>query len=343
MVYAAASHFKAQANFKPTNGSPREIHVLARGDIRNPLELANPGSIPVLSETGRFELADNHAEGDRRAALALWLTQRKQPLTWRSIVNRIWQHHFGKGIVNSPNDFGRMGRLPTHPELLDYLAQQFRDNGQSIKELQRLIVTSSVYRQGSKHDTKNHLIDNSNQYLWRMNRRRLSAEEIRDSILSATGLLNDTQGGPGFYLFKLEHPEHSPHYEYHKYDPTNPLSYRRAVYRFVVRSQPDPFMTILDCADSSQSTPVRDETITSVQALAFLNNKFNLAMAERFSESLQDEAADITSQVRTAFSRMTGRLPTSQEQAEFEQYARKHDLKNFCRILFNLNEFIYLD
>jgi len=343
MVYAASAHFKTEGNFKSTNGNPREIRVLARGDIRNPLDLAQPGSIAVLSETGRFELADNHAEGDRRAALALWLTQREQPLTWRSIVNRIWQHHFGKGIVNSPNDFGRMGQLPTHPELLDWLAQQFRDNGQSIKDLQRLIVTSSVYRQSSKHDTKNHLIDNSNQYLWRMNRRRLSAEEIRDSILSATGVLNDTQGGPGFYLFKLEHPQHSPHYEYHKYDPTNPMSYRRAVYRFVVRSQPDPFMTILDCADSSQSTPVRDETITSVQALAFLNNKFNLAMGQKFSESLQQSSTDITSQVQTAFSRMIGRLPTTQEQSELEQYAREHDLENLCRILFNLNEFIYLD
>ena len=343
MVYAAASDFKAQGNFKPTNGNAREIRVLARGDIRNPLGLAQPGSVAVLSETGRFALADNHAEGDRRAALALWLTQREQPLTWRSIVNRIWQHHFGNGIVNSPNDFGRMGQLPTHPELLDWLAQQFRDNGQSIKDLQRLIVTSSVYRQSSKHDTKNHLIDNSNQYLWRMNRRRLSAEEIRDSILSATGVLNGTQGGPGFYLFKLEHPQHSPHYEYHKYDPTNPMSYRRAVYRFVVRSQPDPFMTILDCADSSQSTPVRDETITSVQALAFLNNKFNLAMAQKFSESLQQSSTDITSQVQIAFSRMIGRLPTTQEQSELEQYAREHDLENLCRILFNLNEFIYLD
>ena len=343
MVYAAASDFKAQGNFKPTNGNAREIRVLARGDIRNPLGLAQPGSVAVLSETGRFALADNHAEGDRRAALALWLTQREQPLTWRSIVNRIWQHHFGNGIVNSPNDFGRMGQLPTHPELLDWLALQFRDNGQSIKDLQRLIVTSSVYRQSSKHDTKNHLIDNSNQYLWRMNRRRLSAEEIRDSILSATGVLNGTQGGPGFYLFKLEHPQHSPHYEYHKYDPTNPMSYRRAVYRFVVRSQPDPFMTILDCADSSQSTPVRDETITSVQALAFLNNKFNLAMAQKFSESLQQSSTDITSQVQTAFSRMIGRLPTTQEQSELEQYAREHDLENLCRILFNLNEFIYLD
>ncbi len=343
MVYAAASDFKAQGNFKPTNGNAREIRVLARGDIRNPLGLAQPGSVAVLSETGRFALADNHAEGDRRAALALWLTQREQPLTWRSIVNRIWQHHFGNGIVNSPNDFGRMGQLPTHPELLDWLAQQFRDNGQSIKDLQRLIVTSSVYRQSSKHDTKNHLIDNSNQYLWRMNRRRLSAEEIRDSILSTTGVLNGTQGGPGFYLFKLEHPQHSPHYEYHKYDPTNPMSYRRAVYRFVVRSQPDPFMTILDCADSSQSTPVRDETITSVQALAFLNNKFNLAMAQKFSESLQQSSTDITSQVQTAFSRMIGRLPTTQEQSELEQYAREHDLENLCRILFNLNEFIYLD
>ena len=110
-----------------------------------------------------------------------------------------------------------------------------------------------------------------------MNRRKLSAEEIRDSILQVSGRLNNQMGGPGYYLFKLEHPQHSPHYEYHLHDPNDVTSHRRSIYRFIVRSQPDPFMTILDCADSSKSTPLRDETLTSIQALALLNNKFNLA------------------------------------------------------------------
>ncbi|MEZ6144862.1 MAG: DUF1553 domain-containing protein [Planctomycetaceae bacterium] len=154
-----------------------------------------------------------------------------------------------------PNDFGRMGQLPTHPELLDWLAVEFRDNGGSFKHLHRLIVTSAVYRQASTHNEANALIDASNQYLWRMNRRRLSAEEIRDTLLAVSGQLNDQMGGPGYYLFELERTEHSPHYEYHKHDPSDPASHRRSVYRFIVRSQPDPFMTTLDCADSSQSTP----------------------------------------------------------------------------------------
>ena len=117
-----------------------------------------------------------------------------------------------------------------------------------------------------------------------MRRRRLSAEEIRDSILSVSGALDRRPGGPGYYLFELEKTDHSPHYEYHKFDPADPKSHRRTVYRFIVRSQPDPWMTTLDCADSSQSTPRRNETLTSLQALSLLNNRFNLVMAERFSE-----------------------------------------------------------
>ncbi len=283
MVYAAATEFGVQGNFRPTGGKPRPVHVLHRGNVLDPREEVQPGTIPLPGhEQFEFVLPPDSNEADRRAALARWVADKENPLTWRSIVNRIWQYHFGQAIVGSPNDFGRMGRRPTHPELLDWLAVEFRDGGQSFKKLHRLIVTSSVYRQSSAGNAEFAKIDGSNQFLWRMNRRRLEAEEIRDSILAVSGRLDDSMGGPGFYLFELEKTAHSPHYEYHKFDPNDPESHRRSIYRFIVRSQPDPLMTTLDCADSSQSTPKRNETLTSLQALSLLNNRFNLAMVAAF-------------------------------------------------------------
>ncbi|MEC9096494.1 MAG: DUF1553 domain-containing protein, partial [Planctomycetota bacterium] len=343
MVFAAATDFVAIANFKPTMGKPRPIKVLHRGDILQEREGTQPGTIPLLNEDGVFSLAGDHTEGDRRVALAEWVVRRDQPLTWRSIVNRIWLYHFGQGIVTTPNDLGRMGQLPTHPELLDWLALEFRDHGQSFKHLHRLILLSSTYRQTSEHHAANSQIDNGNQYLWRMNRRKLSAEEIRDSILKVSGRLNNQMGGPGYYLFKLEHPQHSPHYEYHLHDPNDVTSHRRSVYRFIVRSQPDPFMTILDCADSSKSTPLRDETLTSIQALALLNNKFNLAMAEHFASDLRLVHATEAEQIRHGFFRLTGRLPTDSEAPALTAYVDQHGLENLCRLLYNLHEFVFVD
>ena len=344
MVYAAATHFDPQGNFKPTGGIPRTIHVLHRGNETQPKHVAWPGVVP-LSQDARttFELPENHSEADRRAALALWITQPEHPLTWRTITNRIWQHHFESPVVDSPNDFGRMGQLPTHPELLDWLTQQFLSNGQSIKALQKLIVMSATYRQSSDNREDGIAADSGNQYLWRMNRRKLSAEELRDSILAVSGKLDLQMGGPGYYLFDLEKPEHSPHYEYSKFDPNDSRSHRRSIYRFIVRSQPDPFMTVLDCADSSQSTPKRNETLTSLQALSLLNNAFNLAMARHFASDIQSASSSRQDQIRVAFSRVTGRHPTLDEFNALTIYAETHGLDNMCRMLFNLSEFIFID
>jgi hypothetical protein len=236
-----------------------------------------------------------------------------------------------------------MGAQPTHSELLDWLAIEFRDNGQSLKQLHRMIVTSSVYRQSSDFDSSNAAIDSSNQFLWRMDRRRLTAEEIRDSILVASGSLDTSMGGPGFYLFKLEKTEHSPHFEYHQFDQADPQSHRRSIYRFIVRSQPDPYMTTLDCADSSQSTPRRVETLTSLQALSLLNNRFNLEMANRFANRLQTESHQPDVQVDRAMMLVAARLPSDEERSELVEYAEKHGLPNMCRMLFNLSEFVFLD
>lgn len=344
MVYAGATHFSPQGNFRPTKGKPRMVHVLNRGNIGEPLAEAIPGAIPLpTAESPRFQLAADHQESERRAALARWVTSPDHPLTWRSIVNRIWQYHFARAIVDSPNDFGRMGRSPTHPELLDWLAVEFRDGGQSFKKMHRLIVKSAVYRQLSAFQPEFAEIDAGNQFLWRMNRRRLSAEEIRDSILAVSGKLDRKMGGPGFYLFALEKTAHSPHYEYHKFDPADTKSHRRTIYRFIARSQPDPYMTTLDCADSSQSTPRRVETLTALQTLAMLNNRFNLKMAEYFADRLEKENATPAEQIEQATKLLIGRPPTAEEATKFAAYADEHGMANLCRMMFNLSEFIYLD
>ena len=158
-----------------------------------------------------------------------------------------------------------------------------------------------------------------------------------------SGALDSKMGGPGFYLFELEKTAHSPHYEYHKFDPNDPASHRRSIYRFIVRSQPDPWMTTLDCADSSQSTPRRNETLTSLQALSLLNNTFNLEMARRFASRVEQEAGDLESQVQRAIGLVLQRPASETEQAELVAYARSHGLPNLCRMLFNLSEFVFLD
>lgn len=344
LVYAAATDFKQQGQFKPTMGKPRTIHVLNRGNILNPQHEVGPGVFPVFDgEPVSFNLDQFKSESARRAALAEWITRKDHPLTWRSIVNRIWLWHFGKGIVETPNDFGRMGQPPSHPELLDWLACEFRDSGGSFKHLHRLILTSATYNQSSRIDPSKAQVDSGNRYLWRMNRRRLEAEELRDSILSVSGALDKSLGGPGFYLFALEKTDHSPHYEYYKFDPSDSKSHRRSVYRFIVRSQPDPFMTTLDCADSSQSTPKREETLTALQALSLLNNKFTLHMSKRFAQRLKNSAFGMRDQIKMGFKLVTGRLPHPTELGSLTDYGTKHGMPNLCRVLFNLSEFTYLD
>lgn len=351
-VYAGTVH-QGSGNFRGRYGlGPREIRVLHRGDVNNPRQVVQPGAVPLApGMPAEFDLPPDADEGQRRVALAEWITHRDHPLTWRSIVNRVWLYHFGRGIVDTPNDFGRGGQLPTHPDLLDWLAVEFRDGGQSLKTLHRLICTSAVYRQTaeSRRDTSidsapdPRLVDADNQWLWRMNRRRLTAEEIRDTVLSVAGILDLTMGGPGFQDFVIERPEHSPHYEYHKYDPEDPRTHRRAVYRFLVRSQPQPFMDTLDCADPSMSVPKREETLTSLQALTMLNNRFMVAMAKHFASRLMRERATLEEQLSLGFQLITGRIPTDDELRDLLAYAQEFGLPNACRVMLNLNEFVFVD
>ncbi|MEM9660375.1 MAG: DUF1553 domain-containing protein, partial [Planctomycetota bacterium] len=295
---------------------------------------------PELAE--HFELPVEHDERRRRAALAEWIVDRRNPLTWRSIVNRVWHYHFGRGICDTPNDFGLMGSRPTHPQLLDWLAVEFRDDGQSLKELHRLIVTSAVYRQSSRHDEQLTKIDGGNRYLWRMNRRKLEAEAVRDAVLAVAGKLDPTPGGPGFRAFGFV-DDHSPHYDYEQHDPDDATSQRRSIYRFIVRSVPDPFMTTLDCADPSLNVAKRNETLTPVQALALMNNRLIVRMSEHFATRVNELGETAEQRVEAAFRLALSRPPDATERSRLTAIATRYGLPNACRAIFNLNEFVFVD
>lgn len=328
-------------------GRPRTIHVLNRGSVTTPGEEVGPGALNCIEgPLARFQIPADASEGARRQHLAAWLTDLQNPLPWRSLANRIWQFHFGRGLVDTPGDFGRMGSKPSHPELLEYLAAQLREC-ESIKQLHRLIVTSATYRQTSTAEptlvAAAEPVDAENYFYWRMNRRRLEAEAVRDAVLHAAGRLDLRMGGPSFQDFVIDKPEHSPHYEYHLHDPTDPSSHRRAVYRFVVRSQTQPFLTVMDCADPSMLVAKRNVTISPLQSLALLNNQLMLVMAAECANQAEEVGATIEQQVTSAFRNALSRDPSAAELSALSQYANNHGLANTCRVIYNLNEFVFID
>ncbi len=342
LVYAAAAEFSAQGNFKPTGGKPRPIHLLHRGDLKAPGERLQPGLPPLWpGAAAEFKLPAGAPEASARAELAQAISSRDNPLFWRSMANRLWQWTFGQPLVGTPNDFGRMGLPPTHPELLDFLARRLRDDPRhSLKALVRLLVTSAAYRRASSHDPANARLDAGNAHLWRAQRRRLSAEEFRDSLLAVSGALRqEPRGGPSFQDFVIEKPQHSPHYEYHLHDPEDPASHRRSVYRFVVRSQPQPLLTTLDCADPSLSVARRDESTTALQALSQWNHRLVEAMARRLAQRLRAGDDPVTEACRLVL----GRPPTAVERPLLQDHLQAEGLESLARVIFNLNAFIYLD
>jgi hypothetical protein len=342
MVYAATNDFAPQGSFTPSKG-PRAIHLLRRGDVQSPGPLVNPGALACISGLPHeFALTDPNHEGERRAALAAWIVDPANPLTYRSIVNRVWQHHFGRGIVDTANDFGRMGSLPTHPELLDWLSIELRRGGASLKRLHRMIVCSAVYRQSSRYAPQGGGIDADNRYLWRMNRRRLDAEALRDAALAVGGRLDTSMGGPSVRWFGFE-DDHSPRYQYDAFDVDSPAGRRRSIYRFIVRSVPDPFMECLDCPDPSLWMPKRTVTLTAIQALAAWNNRFMVRQAEHFAARVARETSDPSAQARRAYLLAMGRPPDERDWPMLLEFSAEHGLANVCRVLFNSNEFMFID
>ena len=273
------------------------------------------------------------------------------------MVNRIWQHHFGRGIVKSASDFGQLGTGPTHPDLLNWLAVEFPKRGWSIKDMHRLIMTSSTYRMSSKGSKPGLDKDPDNKWFWRFNMRRLTAEEVRDSMLAVSGNLNLKMGGPSIFP---EMPEEvlrtsskfkaGGFWRVSKGD----AKYRRSVYIFVRRSMLMPIMTNFDFADTDQACAVRFTSVRPTQALSQMNSKFSTDQAALFAERLKREAGDDTSkQVALAIKLATQRAADAKDVADNlkfikqmqEQFGRTPDeaLRDFCLLVLNLNEFYFID
>jgi hypothetical protein len=318
---------------------PGPTHILVRGD---PVRKGDPVSAAALTVVRpSLQLAATTPEAERRLALARWIADRSNPLTARVLVNRIWHYHFGQGIVATPSDFGFNGGRPSHPELLDWLASEFADNGGRWKPLHRLILLSATYQQSSGADARGLAIDRNNHLLWRMTPRRLEAEAIRDAFLAVSGQLRRTMGGPGYDLWE---PNTNYVYVYKPKAELGPNDFRRMIYQFKPRSQQDPTFGVFDCPDAALAKPRRTTSTTVLQALNLLNGRLLLQQAEFFAERLRRETGnDPGKQVELAFQLAFGRKPTALEQTAGIILIREHGTAAFCRAVYNANEFVYVD
>lgn len=336
------------------SGTPPQTYVLLRGNPAVKGDPVEPQFIEVLNPPKPVLLPAQRSSG-RRLALANWISSPNNPLTARVMVNRLWQYHFGRGIVRSPNNFGLQGERPTHPELLDWLAGEFVSRGWSLKAMHRLIMTSAAYRMSSAGQAEALQADPQNDLFWRFDMRRLTAEEIRDSILSLTGTLNLKMYGPGVFVDiprEVMAGQSQPGSGWGHSPPAEQA--RRSIYIKVKRSLLTPILESFDAAETDRSAPVRFVTTQPTQALGMINGSFLNQQAELLAERLSREAGEnVTEQVRLGLQLVTMRPPT---QVEVErgvhliESLRGQDgastqtaAKFFCLMALNLNELIYLD
>ena len=319
------------ASFK----EPATTWLLRRGDPMQRLEKLPP-SIPNM--LGKLQPKDA-TEPERRLALARHLTRPDHPLTARVLVNRVWQKHFGTGLVDTPSDFGKMGNAPTHPQLLDWLASEFVRQGWSIKKLHRLILTSRTYMQANRPNAQAARIDADTRFLWRFPSRRVEAEAIRDSILFVSGKLNLKSGGRGFDFFN----QRGGLSDYHPKETFEANGWRRMIYAHKVRMQAVDIFGAFDCPDAGQMKPRRTRSITPVQSLSLLNSPFANRQAGFFAERVRREAGnDTAAQVKHAFRLATSREPNARELATLKSLANQHGLEQACRVLFNTSSFLMI-
>ena len=322
--------------FEAKPGVTRRLH---RGDPMQPREEVQPGAIAAL---GNGNLIGAEAiEPQRRLALGRWITGSAQPLAARVIVNRLWQHHFGTGLVDTPSDFGRNGGRPSHPELLDWLAAELVGNGWNLKPLHRLILSSHAYRQASTRRNDLARIDSADRLLGRFPPRRLEAEAVRDAILQVSGVLDSRMGGPGFDLFE---PNTNYVKVYKSRKDFGPPEFRRMVYQAKPRMQLDDTFGAFDCPDAGQIAPKRHRSITPQQALSLLNSPFTLDQATRFSSRLEQQCGPAPqAQIEQAFQLALQRSPDTNERSAAEALVAEHGLATLCRALLNANEFLFLE
>ena len=317
---------------------PEPTHFLYRGDPMAERATVNPGGIAQVGTP--LQLASDAPEQQRRLELAEWIASDTNPLTARVMANRIWHYHFGRGIVETPSDFGAMGARPTHPELLDWLAVTFMEDGWRPKALHRRILLSRTYRQSSTPQPDAMQRDAGAIYLWRFPPRRLEAEPIRDTVLQTSGVLNLAMGGPGYNVF-----EDNDNYVrvYKPKETFGPEEWRRMIYQYKPRMEQDETFGIFDCPDGAQNQPKRNESTTPLQALNMLNSPFMNQQADLFAKRLAEEAQEPAAQAERAFELAYAREPEPEEQAASAAFIQEHGLGLFCRAIYNTNEFLYLN
>ncbi len=320
---------------------PAPTRRLIRGEVTSPDEVVTPGALAAVAGLDPdFGLAADAPEAQRRLKFAGWLTDPANPLPARVMVNRVWHYHFGQGLVSTPNDFGVGGALPSHPELLDWLAGQFIQSGWSVKALHRLMVHSAVYRQSAAFNARAAAVDAENQLLWRFAPRRLEAEAVRDAMLAVSGELNRQPGGPGFRPFEaLPFPANA----YAITDKSGPEFNRRTVYRMNVNSGKDPLLDAFDCPDPSVKTPRRGVTTTPLQALELMNNSFVQRQAQRLADrAVRTAGPGLEAAVHAAWQLSLGRSPTAEEARQATAAADARGLASVCWALLNSTEFVYV-
>ena len=316
--------------------TPNATYVLRRGDPQQRLGEIGP-AVPALFASNA--VSENASEQQRRIALSDWVASPDNPLTARVMVNRIWQCHFGRGLVATSSDFGLNGTRPTHPKLLDWLAEEFIASGWSVKHVHRLILLSQTWQQSSFVDRQAAIIDADNKWLWRFPSRRLEGEAIRDCMLSVSGELNLKMGGPGFNFFKSRGGLSG-------FPPVEKFSsneLRRMIYSHKIRMERVPVFGAFDCPDAGQATPRRTQSTTAIQALNLFNSPFVAERAGKLAERLQKQHADApTAQISRGFELALGREPSAVELSESQNVVREYGLATLCRVLFNSNEFLFI-
>ena len=341
--------------------NPPELRLLAKGDIHRPLQVVAPGSLTGSLEIARtFKAPPPESKtSTRRLQLARWIVDKRNPLTARVVVNRLWQHHFGEGLVRTPDNFGFLGSPPTHPELLDLLASELMAGEWRLKRIHKMIVMSKTYCQSSIHPSAKSYseVDAANRYWWRAERRRLDAEQLRDSLLMCSGRLDRSMGGPSFKAPISDEALEglSRKGDAYKASPADE-SRRRGVYMFSKRSLAVPMMAVFDSCDTTAPTGRRDVSTVAPQALTLLNNEWvhgeSLAMATRVLASCSDREQRVSAAWRMVLSRD----PTDREKLASIGFISRletngsagdnADLRAFaalCHTIVNTNEFIYLD
>ena len=341
-----AQDFPVQMGFVGDREQPKPTVLFNRGDIKEPKNEVSPGGLQAINLSQvDFPKDLNLPEAQRRILFAQWLTHPENPFTFRVMVNRLWQGHFGIGIVDTPSDFGFNGGRPTHPDLLDFLAFEFKQQQYSIKAMHRLIVTSATYAQACIPNTntreeykKAAAIDADNRLFWRFPSLRLEGEVVRDAMLAMAGNLNSEMNGPSFKPYTVTQLNT---YFYHLFDKDENIYNRRTIYRMQVITGRSPLLDALDCPSPSITQPRRSPTSTPLQALALMNDSFVVRQSMKLATRLKEQQPELQKQIELAYEFSYSRKPNAEELQAGLNVAKEHGLETLCWAIYNSSEFLY--